>query len=152
MRTLSIVVLTLLLTGCYELGYKLGQRLGRATTEALDTSTPATAADFASTLTSKLCMDYLTIYPTERHQRGREEALRARGEDCSAYVNAAERRKSQASANEAASKAAHLKSLRTRMNKQNNPAPSPSGIKTHTYMYQGRIVTCTTTGGMTDCM
>ena len=45
-----------------------------------------TAEDFASTLTPKLCLDYLTLQYSAYHKE-REQALKARGEDCSAYVD-----------------------------------------------------------------
>ena len=48
--------------------------------------------DYALTPTPKLCMDYLMAgggYFSGLKNKGREEALAARGEDCSAYMDVA---------------------------------------------------------------
>ena len=115
---------------------------------------PKTAEDYANTLTPKLCISYLAHNSSNIHQKGREAALAARGEDCTKYVDAAMKLRASWDAQDAASNAAYMRSLGNMMMKQNAPAPAaaPSGIKTHTYMLNGRMFTCTTSLGVTNCM
>lgn len=91
----------------------------------------------------KLCMDYLTLPSINVNRGARAEELGRRGENCSQYLGAAS---AQRQNDERFDRA--LRSL-------SPPAPQQptTGYQqgTHTYMINGKMVTCTTTGTITNC-
>lgn len=88
-------------------------------------------------------MDYLTLPSINVNQGARAEELARRGENCSQYYGAADAQRQNDERFERS-----LKAL-------SPPAPQqPSaGYQqgTHTYIINGKMVTCTTTGTVTNC-
>lgn len=91
----------------------------------------------------KLCMDYLTVPSFNVNQGARAEELARRSENCSQYFGAANAQRQNDERFERS-----LRALST-------SAPPQPGVGyqqgTHTYMINGKTVTCTTTGTNTSC-
>jgi hypothetical protein len=103
-----------------------------------------TAADYANTPTAKLCIDYLTLPSINFNHPAREEELRRRGENCAAYTGIAAQRRAADDAFE--------RSLQNMQRSTNNsPAASNPPQGTHQFIKDGKVVTCTTTGNVTQC-
>ena len=98
-----------------------------------------TPTDYSRTSTMDLCVGYLSLPSYNINQRARVAELSRRGEDCSQYYEAA-RIKRQTD----------KQMLDTGM-KLLNPPPRTYQQGTHTYIIDGRTVTCTTTGTVTHC-
>lgn len=105
----------------------------------------ADPAIYRSQSSAKLCMDYLTLPSINVNQGAREAELARRGESCAQYTGAANARR--------ASDAQFQNTLNSLSQPQSAPA-APQGYQqgTRTYMINGRMVTCTTTGTITNCM
>jgi hypothetical protein len=96
---------------------------------------------YQSVNTAKLCMDYLTLPSFNINQSAREEELNRRGEDCSSYAAAASVKNQSNAAFE-----------RTLRDMQRDSVPKQNYQQgTHTYIINGKHVTCTTNGGYTNC-
>jgi hypothetical protein len=101
----------------------------------------ATADTYQNTPTSKLCLDYLTKPSVNFNHGARAEELAKRGESCNGYLGAAEiRRKSDAA-------------MERTLNQMTKPATPATKYQqgTHTYIINGRTVTCDTNGDTTSC-
>lgn len=86
----------------------------------------------------------LATYPSHNiHRPAWIEALRRRGEDCSSY-SAAMQAAARANANAYQQQMDALRFIQS-------SRPAPAVPHTHTYMLNGRMVTCTTLGGLTNC-
>ncbi len=105
----------------------------------------ADPAIYRSQSSAKLCMDYLTLPSMNVNQGAREAELARRGESCSQYTGTANARR--------ASDAQFQNTLNSLSQPQSAPAATQGYQQgTHTYMINGRMVTCTTTGTMTNCI
>lgn len=93
----------------------------------------------------ELCMAYLTYPSYNVNQSARAQELARRGEDCSRYAGAAAAQRQNDAIFENM-----LRSLSapTQPNQQVSPIYQQG---THTYVINGRTVTCTTTGTVTNC-
>jgi hypothetical protein len=103
----------------------------------------ATSSTYQNTPTSKLCIDYLTLPSVNVNHGARAEELARRGENCNGYGGAAELRLRADSA------------LQSSLNKLSQPSSNSPPIYqqgTHTYTINGRMMTCTTTGNVTNCL
>ena len=92
----------------------------------------------------QLCMDLLTLPSYNLNRDKKPQILSQSGENSSAYTGAAH---AQNRANERFDRALD------KFQKTYSPNNSSSGYKqgTHQYMINGRLVTCTTTGSITNC-
>jgi hypothetical protein len=128
MRTVMFIGTALLLVGCFR-----------------------TAEDFANTPSPKLCIDYLNSDALNFERDAMEQALARRNEDCSAYVGAA----ADFKAIEEQSRAARSQNLLgSGLNLLEMGSPqyrAPASPTTHTYIINGRMVTCTQSGSITNC-
>ena len=101
-----------------------------------------TADSYRDTPTATLCMDYLTLPSYNINQDARAQALSNRGENCSSYTGTA---RTRIQANSAMQNS--LNALQ-QQGTQQQIAPQQG---TRTYMINGKMTTCTTTGQITNC-
>jgi hypothetical protein len=94
----------------------------------------------------ELCMQYLTLPSINIHQSDRARELARRGENCAAYVPAANARNRS---NADFERSMMLLQQGTQM--MTPPQPSYQNTVPRTYNMNGRTVTCTTTGTITNC-
>ena len=109
-------------------------------------------AVFAQQSSMQLCIDVLNFPPENVNRNARLAELSRRGETCSAYIGAA-RAQGQANAQrDAATTQMGLQLLQQGQARPptQNTQPYPSQ-NTQTYNFNGRTVTCTTSGSTTNC-
>jgi hypothetical protein len=95
--------------------------------------------------TLQLCMDYLTFPSFNIHQGDRAAELGRRNENCSAYVGqAAARTGANVQMNNALQQMNSAPAAPATSFQQGAPA-------TQTYIINGKMMTCTTTGSVTNC-
>ena len=97
--------------------------------------------------TAQLCMDYMTYPSANIWQSERAAELAKRGADCNPYLGiAAARRDADRDFQSALGTLANTGSGVTTI------APLPNTPSTRTYILNGKYVTCTTTGTITNCI
>ena len=92
-----------------------------------------------------LCVKYLSLPSLNIHQNDRAKELARRNENCSQYAGAAEAKRR--------SDEGFQRSLQSLSNTLNQPYNNAVQYRqgTHTYIMNGKQVTCTTTGTVTNC-
>lgn len=95
---------------------------------------------YKDTPTAQLCLAYMTMPSINVYQGARAAELARRGEDCSRYGDvAAARQRADGQ-------------LQNLTNSLKRPPQRPvDAPQTQTYIINGKMVTCTTTGTVTNC-
>jgi hypothetical protein len=102
-----------------------------------------TADSYRNTPTAQLCMDYLTLPSYNINQEARAQALANRGENCSSYTGVARTRIEANSAMQNSLNALQQQGVQQQITPQQG---------TRTYIRNGKIITCTTIGTITNCI